>query len=654
VPRAAQVAVTSEFASLFEPVSLGPVEVRNRIVMLSHSTLFAEQGRPSDRHRHYYVERARGGVGLVVVESLNVQENGRAGPTTVDTFDRDAMREWRGIVAAVHAAGAAMFAQLSHFGLEAASGWTSLPLWGPSAVPSPASREVPVSMDRAALQEVQQAFADGAVASCEAGFDGVELKVCHGGLLRTFLSPYFNRRTDNYGGSTANRARFVLETIDAVRASIGSGCALGLRLSLDEGFPGGYGLDEGLELARLLAGSGRLDYFTSDLGTWQSFPLWLPPASVEPGYADHATAALKAAVGLPVVAFGRIKRPEHAVRLVRDGVADLVGMARQLLADPEWAEKVRSGRAAEIRPCVACNQECMGRALRLLPIGCVHNPAAGRERVLGAGTRRPAERSQRVVVIGGGPAGLKAAESAALGGHEVVLLERARQLGGQVALAAGAPGHREWGEIVEHLVGRIQRLRVEVRLEVDARAADTAEADVVVLATGARPGAWPFAVDAQAAVLDEWTILEGGGPRGERVVLFDLGVRFEPAAVAETLLERGNEVVWVAPTARVGNEIEPSSLTTLMQRLAEAPLERVPEHTVIDAGRGEVTLRDVLTGRTRRLDRVDAVVVVGNKVAHDPLAGQLGGVAVHAIGDCVAPRNVAVAIYEGELAGRAL
>jgi 2,4-dienoyl-CoA reductase-like NADH-dependent reductase (Old Yellow Enzyme family) len=647
----------SDLSRLFEPVSLGAVTVRNRIVMLPHTTFYTQAGRPSDRHHHYYLERARGGVGLVIVESMNVHESGHVGGT-IDAFDAEAMAPWRRTIDAVHGEGAKMFGQLTHFGLEASPADSLKPLWSPSAIPSPVTREIPKAMTLSDIAEVKAGFAASAANAREAGFDGVELKVGHDGMLRTFLSPFSNHREDQYGGTPENRVRFVVETIAAVRAAIGPDTALGVRISLDEGFPGGYGLDEGIEYARLIAASGQLDYMTSDLGTWAGFTLFAAPTSIKPGYADKATAAMKAVTGLPVIAFGRIKRPEHAAQIVAEGTADLIGMTRQLLTDPEWARKVADGRLDEIRPCVACNQECIGRALRSLPISCVHNPGAGREGTLGVLTRRVAAQPKRVLVVGGGPAGLKAAESAALAGHEVVLVERAPRLGGQVALAARAPGHDEWGEIVSHLESRVRALGVEVRLGVEATSTSLAadHADAVILATGAGPGPWPFGADPAATVLDEWQVIEGDAPRSTRVVMVDLGVRFEPAAVLETLLHRDNEVYWIAPTPTVGVEIEPGSLIALMARLADAKLHRMPTTMPIAAGADDVTVIDVLTGRTLQIADVGAVVVVGNKVSNNSLTIELEGsrTNVQSVGDCVAPRHTAISIYEGEVAGRAI
>lgn len=568
------------------------------------------------------------------------------------------MLAWRETVREVHEYGTRLFAQLTHHGVEAFTADTLLPQWAPSPVPNPAVRETPKEMTAVEIRELQDAFRRAASYALEAGFDGIELKVAHDGILRTFLSPFYNRRGDEYGAADPdNRLRFVLETLGAVRGEIGN-VPLGIRFCLDERMPGGYSLDEGIALAVAIAQSGLIDYLSADMGTWTSLDVLIPPMTVPEGYADKAVGAVRRETGLPVVAFGRIVSPGHAASLLESGVADLIGMARQLLTDPEWPRKVLEGRPEDIRPCVHCNQECVGRLIRELPISCVHNPAAGREKRLGETTRRPARQRRRVVVAGGGPAGLKAAEVAALRGHNVVLLERERQLGGQVLLAAATPHHEEWGEIASHLAQRIERLGVEVRLEVEAttQAILAEEPDAVVVATGSRPGPVPFPTDGSVDVLDEWQALVNLTTGVRRIAVLDLGVRHEGASVVESLAERGHGVRWLAPTPTVGFEIDPATLAVLLPRLARLGVQRIAETTVVEATGGGILIRNVFEQTTQRLDDVDMLVVVGAKVANAGLARALQdeGVEVQSIGDCIAPRHVAIAIYEGELAGRAL
>jgi 2,4-dienoyl-CoA reductase-like NADH-dependent reductase (Old Yellow Enzyme family) len=643
-----------------DPFVLNGVELRNRVVMLPHVTLYAQDGRPSERLARYLVERARGGVGLIISESQSVHRAG-GHPSCVDAWDETAVAGWRSPVDAIHGHGARIFAQLSHFGVEASPQHTRRELWAPSAVPIPAVNEIPYAVSAAEMAEVVDGFVISARNLLEVGFDGIEIKIGHDGLLRAFLSPATNHRSDAYGEGESGRFRFPLEVLAAVRAAVGERVPVGVRLCLEEGIPGGYGLAEAIRFAEACVTAG-VDYLSADMGTRLRVDLSSPPMSAPHSPLIDAIRSLKQSVDVPVIGYGRIVDPADADAIVRDGVADLVGMARQLLVDPEWVDKVRKGLVEDIRPCVACNQECIGRIATDAPIGCVHNPAGGREAQFGP--LRPVATRRVVAVVGGGPAGLKAAEVAAARGHDVVLFEAADQLGGQVRLAAAAPDHVTWGRIVEHLAGRIQRLGVDVKLGTRACAADVMALvpDAVIVATGSQPTQVPFDVDRGVPVLTAWDLLDeraassGEVPHDKDVMLVDLGVRFEAAAMVEQLVRFGNRVRWVSPALVVGHEIDPGTLTLLRKRLADHEVRFLPTSAVLRADWDAVLMVDTLSQRVAVTPGVDAVVVAGNKRSEGALAADLADRVprLMTVGDAVAPRNVTMAIHDGEVAGRAV
>ena len=428
---------------LWAPFRLRGIELRNRFVLLAHwNGLDAPDGSPTEDLAAYYEARAKGGVGLIVTGSHAMHPSGGMCPNYGRAWDRDAIPAYRRIVDAVHAHGAHVFAQLSH------AGHTSLEhppkeLWAPSQMPEPYSRYNTVEMGPAEIEAVVEGFAASAVNMREAGYDGVEIKLGHDGLLRSFVSPFFNRREDAYGGSFENRMRLPLEVLAAMREAVGPDWPISVRLCLHEYTPFGYDLDYGLEVGRALAASGNADLFCSDAGTFSSFWMEIPPSAVPQLVFNDLNAALKRATPIPVVAFGRIKNPVDAERILRQGDADLIGMARPLIADPELPNKVGDGRLGEVRPCIASNA-CLHQVAQRDPIRCALNAEAGQERRLGA--LAPAAAPRHVAVAGGGPAGLSAAVTLSRRGHRVTLFERGERAGRpHPARGAAAVARRDWG-----------------------------------------------------------------------------------------------------------------------------------------------------------------------------------------------------------------
>ena len=318
----------SAFPELFSPLTVNGVRLRNRVVFGPHVTMYGSvDSEPTRRDRFYYEERARGGVGLIVTGSQFVHATSRHS-RTIGATERATTFAWRDTIDAVHAHGTAIFAQLTHHGIEINTAHTREVLWGPSAVPNPAAGgEIPKPMTHADLHELRSAFARAAFHAVEAGFDGVELKVGHDGLLRTFLSPYFNRREDEYGGDVEGRMRLPLETLAAVRDAIGPDVPLGIRFCMDEGFPGGYGLEDALEFARRFSAAGLLDYVNTDMGTWLRADLQVPPMTVPQGFALDATRQVREATGgLPNVALGRNKDPAIDEVSLVCSCSDSIGM----------------------------------------------------------------------------------------------------------------------------------------------------------------------------------------------------------------------------------------------------------------------------------------------------------------------------------------
>jgi len=644
---------------LFAPLRVGRLTLRNRIVFSAHLTNQARDGMPTEQHAEYYAARAAGGAGLIISEEHSTYPGDRPYEKLIHGFDPAVVPAYRRITDAVHAHGTPILAQLNHNGGQSSSMYTRTPVLAPSPVPDPLFREVPREIGVREIAEVVAGYGTVAAHCAEGGFDGVELQCSHSSILRGFLSPATNLRTDDYGGSLENRARILIEVIDAVREAIGPHRALGVRICGDERIENGVTLEEGVALAKLVEATGKVDYLNTSIGVATS-SLYLIEASmaIPRGYALFISKAIRDAVRLPVVGVGRIKDPADAERALAEGQCDLVGVVRGQIADPDFAAKARAGQASEIRACLSCNQECVGRVGLNRWLGCVVNPRAGRESVP---LPAPGSRPKRVLVVGGGPGGLQAAAAAAQRGHHVTLFERGERLGGQVAVAATAPGRAEFLDMIGNLAAECTRYAVDTKLGTEA-GADLLLAerpDAVVLASGARPRK-PHWAGACARVVDVRDVLEGrAAPAGEVVVIDDLGFH-QATSVAELLAGRGCRVRLSTSAMVVGQDLGSTLDLENFHRRAHA--KGITEHTdEVVLGMSEVDGKLVLrmlihtTGETFELG-CDWVVCATHQEPEDLLWRQLreAPFPVHRVGDCLTPRRAQAAVIEGHRVGVAL
>ncbi|WP_374250600.1 FAD-dependent oxidoreductase [Xanthobacter sp.] len=524
----------SPYPKLMEPLHLRATTLRNRIVMGAMHTRLETLDRANERLAAFYGARARGEVGLVLTGGYAPNPDGIFEPGAPAFYDASRMDEHRAIVGAVHDGGAKIALQIVHSGRYAKHDRCV----GASTL---RSRINPIGPRALTTEEVWRTVSDFAATAAlarEAGYDGVEVMGSEGYLINQFTAPFTNQREDEFGGSLENRVRFPVEIVKAVREKAGDDFLLIYRISAVDLVEGGMPGDEVQELARRVEAAGA-DLFNTGIG-WHESAIPTIAAAVPRAAWSYAVRNVKEAVGIPVIASNRINTPDVAEDIIESGVADLVSMARPLLADPDFARKVRLGRADEINTCIACNQACLDRIFTERTATCLVNPRAGREIEF---ADAPALSPKRIAVVGGGPAGMAFAVNAAERGHQVTLYEAASELGGQLNMARAVPGKSEFNEMLRYFRTRLKALAVELRLghAVEAEELTRESFDEIVVATGVRPRRPDIVGLDHPKVLSYVDVLSRKVPVGRRVAIIGAGgIGFD---VAEYLVGEDSEAL---------------------------------------------------------------------------------------------------------------
>lgn len=650
----------TEYDVLFEPLQLGRGSIPNRFVFAAHQTNFATHHRFEKRHAAYYGARAAGGVGLIVLEGSVVHPSDWPYEYVIRGYDQSVVDGYRMMADTIHGYGARVFAHLTHSGMQGSSHYSQLPLWAPSPVPEVTSREMPKEMEEADLRATIDGFAQSARHAADGGLDGIEINAGQNSLIRQFLSPLTNQRTDAYGGDLDGRLRFAREVIRSVREAAGDDMVVGLRLAADEYAPwAGIKPEDAADIAGELTKDGVLDFVSVTSGSIYSGYQTRPGLFMAAGFAVPLAEVVKQAVSVPVFAQGSIVEPMMALAIVRQGQADAVEMTRALLADPELPNKLREGSSDDVRPCTLCNQACMVAQVQNPRLSCSSNPAAGYESLPEFAMLSRAPVRHRVMVVGAGPAGLEAARVAAERGHYVTIYERSDTLGGAVLLAAAAPQRQRLASAVEWLEAQVRKLNVPIQTGVEVTAAmvrDTAPGAVIV-AVGGRSGRDPtMTIDADTTVLTPRQVMSGDVPDapGKAVVIDSVGDQVG-MAVSEWLAERGWQVEVVTSDMFVGQRLTATmELTPWHQRAAAKGIEFRPCVEVEAVSAGTVMGVDCFDRTPVRISGVDLVVNVVHEVPDEDLyyALKQSGARVFRAGDCVAPRAMSQAILEAYHVGR--
>ena len=671
----------AEYDALLEPFQLKHLTIRNRIVSTSHAPAYAEDAMPGERYQLYHVEKAKGGIGMTMFGGSSTVSPDC--PATFGQLDMSGDRivpHLRQFSGRVHGHGAALMCQITHMGRR--TRWDSgdwLPPVAPTAPRELEHRSFPKEMEDWDMERIIHDFGQAARRCKEGGLDGVEISFCGTHLIPQFWSPAFNHRTDEYGGSLENRMRFSLEVVDEVRRQVGGDYIVGLRITGDELLDGGLTHADMIEIAGILAGGGKVDMLNimfSAVHDYRSLSLNMPNMSFPVAPYLAMAGAIKAAVDIPVIHAGRIPDLATAARAIQEGHVDLVAMTRSHMADPHIAAKLREGRAEDIRECVGANY-CIDRIYLPGEALCIQNPATGREATMphvvtpGDGSKR------RVVVAGGGPAGLEAARVAALRGHDVVLFEAADALGGQVNIAAEATWRQSLSGITRWLEAQVKKAGVEVRLgtEATAEAVMAASPNIAIVATGGAPNKGAVAGAEHAATT--WDILTGAVEPGGSVLLFDDQGGHQGPSCAEFMAARGSKVEVATPERYLGVEFGATNWPTHLRELYGKGVVMTPDlrlthvypegNRLVAVLRNEYTLAEeerivdqvvcehgtrprddlyfALKPHSSNLGRMDlGALIAGRPQVEAP--NPAGAFQLFRLGDAVASRNIHAAIYD--------
>ena len=644
--------------NLFSPIQMGGCTINNRIVFTGHHTYLADRV-PGDQLVAYLEDRAQAGVGLIVSEIVAVHASaGFASNLLVADSEKD-IPHYRRLVEACQSHGSRMFAQLFHPGREILSAYSGMApvAWAPSSVPNERFHIMPRELSQSMIEEIIKGFGTAASLLSEAGFDGFEIVASHGYLPAQFLNPQVNLRDDEYGGNLAGRLLFLEKVISEVRRHA-TGKVIGLRISAAELGCDGMEQAQMSEICRTIA--PQLDYISVVAGTSSSLGgsvHIVPPMGIENNYIAPFSRTIKQASGLPIMATGRINQPQDAEQIIVRGDADLCGMTRAMICDSKMAAKARSGDFDNIRHCIGCNQSCIGRAHRGLPISCIQHPESGRE--LEYGNLPDIDKPKNILVAGGGVAGIKAATIAAKRGHHVTLLERNNGLGGQVNMAMKLPGRSDFGGMISNLKREMRQQGVEVKinshvdLELIRSMHRESSIDDVIIATGAFPYRPPIDGIDQDNVYSAWQVIDAKVNIGQRVVITDWKADWIGIGLAEMLATAGSEVILCVNAAMAGETLQIYTRNHYLGRIRKLGVTIHTHLRLFGIDDDTVYFQDVLTDEPVVMEQIDSLVLSLGHHSNNTLEKSLlaEDIDFHVIGDSLAPRTAEEAVYEGLVIG---
>ena len=640
---------------LFEPLIIRKKVLKNRIFSTGHMAVMLNNGCPTDSMVAYHKAKAKGGAALTIIEAARVHPSGDSGRPAIRAYDPSCIAGYKKLTTACHVYDCLVFGQLTHPGREMANmeDGTSPVAYAPSAIPNERFHVMPRELSEPIIQEIVMGFRVSAQNLKAAGLDGIEIVASHGYLLGQFLNENVNKRKDKYGGNFENRYRILDEIIDAVKLGSSSDMLIGVRLSGDEKEFQGIELQETIKIVEKLNKNAKIDYINITAGTSAGLTgstHIVPSMRFDPGYTLPLAKAIKGATNKPIFVAGRINTPHIAEEALISEAADMCGMTRAIISDPQMPQKAESGRLDEITACVGCNQACIGHMLNGQPISCIQSPETGRE--LTFGKLKLSAKKRKILVIGGGPAGMKAATVAASRGHRVKLIEASSMLGGQINLAERLPGRSEFGGITTNLANKLQRQNVEITLntEVSADFVMQEAPEIVILATGGK--SFEPLIDGRenAHVVTAWQILEGKANVGSRVAIADWRCDWVGLGLAELLARQGCHVRLACNGMVPGQTVNQYVRDNWLGKLHKLSVQTFTHLRLHGIDSEDAYFQHTLSGEPVILNDVDTLVTAFGAGSANTLEKELKNnfnSNLHVIGDALSPRTVEEAILDG-------
>lgn len=646
----------TQFKHLFSNLDIGNTTLNNRIITTAHQTNHVENGIPTKEMVEYHVTRAKGGLGLAILEAAAVHSSGMLTGKTIAGYDENIIPIYLDLSRKLHEQGTKVFSQLFHGGREVIPSNYRHPAWAPSAEPSLRFGSMPRPLNVEEIEDIIEGFATSAKIAKDGGLDGVEIACSHGYLPAQFWSHHTNRRTDKYGGSFENRMRFIVEVIERIWDKVGEDFTVGIRISADEMTMDGLKTKDSVKIVEYLVDNVRIDFIDVTSGnssTYAGSTHIVPSSPMKHGYNAGKAFDIRMAGAVPVFVGSRILDPKEAEDIISSGKADAVGMTRATITDPELPNKALNNELHLINACIGCLQACIGHYHKGLPIGCVQNPFAGREGELLPLLKRRLKQEQDILVVGAGPAGLQAAIIADRQGYNVTLADQNEKIGGLLNSMRKAPMRHEMAEsMIDNYSRQLSTTNINFKLgqRLDAKKIRDLAPDVVICAVGSSPYRPQVKnINDPRIILVDELFNRNEVDIGNSAIVFDFAGDWAGIESALYLAEKGKNVTLITAKLHVGQEVHQYLRNEYMKELYKRNIKMITHHDFGGINRDKVIARNLFTHEKLMLENWDNIILAYGRVPNTELYEKVKQFVprVYQIGDCYGPRTIEEATTEG-------